>query len=150
MHASRLKLPPNDEAIAFLTKAAPLHTPEWDAWSARTRTANLAGRWLVTASLLGHGKYFGEMQVDTAGDDEFTTTVHLTSVNDGSTIVRSGRSVVYGSYAWRGRSKGSQSGELRPPTMWPATRAKSCGSRPISRQPRAAGSGASIRNSASM
>jgi quinohemoprotein amine dehydrogenase len=114
MHASRLKLSPDAEAIAFLSKAAPLHTPEWDAWSARARTANIAGRWLVTASLLGHGKYFGEMQVDAAGDDEFTTTVHLTSVNDGSTIVRSGRSVVYGSYAWRGRSKGNPSGDPAP------------------------------------
>ncbi|MGD0136635.1 MAG: hypothetical protein ABSE57_31725 [Bryobacteraceae bacterium] len=63
------------------------------------------------AHALAHGKYFGEMQVDAAGDDEFTTTVHLTSVNDGSTIVRSGRSVVYGSYAWRGRSKGNPSGD---------------------------------------
>ncbi len=109
MHLTRLKLPPNDEAIAFLAKAAPLHTPEWDAWSARKVTASVAGRWLVTASILGHGKYFGDMQVDPAGqpeDAEFTTTVHLTSVKDGSTIVRSGRIAVYGATAWRGRSKG--------------------------------------------
>ena len=72
--AARLKLAPDEEAIAFLAKAAPLHTPEWDAWSARTRTANLAGRWLVTASLRGRGKYYGEMQVDPTPDDDFTTT----------------------------------------------------------------------------
>jgi quinohemoprotein amine dehydrogenase len=106
MHTARYKLPPNEEAIAYLTKAAPLHTPEWDAWSARTGTPNLAGRWLVTASIRGRGKYYGEMQVVATPDDDYTTSVHLTSVNDGSSIVRSGRSVVYGSYAWRGRSKG--------------------------------------------
>ena len=93
-------------AATFLAKAAPLHTPEWDAWSGRTSTPNLAGRWMVTASILGHGNYFGEMQVDPTGDDEFNTRVTLTSVRDGSTIVRSGHVAVYGGYAWRGRSKG--------------------------------------------
>jgi quinohemoprotein amine dehydrogenase len=110
MHLTRLKLQPNEEAIAFFSKVAPLHTPEWDAWSAHARTPNVAGRWLVTASILGRGKYYGEMQVDPSGpaeDGEFTTTVHLTSVNDGSTLLRSGRIAVYGASAWRGRSKGS-------------------------------------------
>ena len=60
-HASNFR--PDAEAIAFLTKAAPLHTPEWDAWGARARTANIAGRWLVTATLLGHG-VFRRLQVD--------------------------------------------------------------------------------------
>lgn len=117
MHTTRLKLPPNDEAIAFLSKAAPLHTPEWDAWSAHARTPTVAGRWLVTASILGRGKYYGEMQVDPSGpaeDGECTTTVRLTSVNDGSTVVRSGRIAVYGAYAWRGRSKGSLSADSAP------------------------------------
>jgi quinohemoprotein amine dehydrogenase len=113
MHAARYKLPVSEEAIAFLAKAAPLHTPEWDAWSARTRTPNLAGRWLVTASIQGRGKYYGEMQVDATGD-EFNTSVHLTSVNDGSMIVRSGRSVLYGAYAWRGRSQGSEPASSAP------------------------------------
>ena len=114
MHAARFKLPPDEEAIAFLAKTAPLHTPEWDAWSAHTRSTNLAGRWLVTATLLGRGKFYGEMQVDPTPDDDFNTTVRLTSVDDGSTIVRTGRSVVYGSYAWRGRSKGPQSEGAAP------------------------------------
>ena len=47
------------------------------------------------------------MKIDPAGEDEFNTSVHLTSVKDGSQIVRSGRGVVYAGYAWRGRSKGS-------------------------------------------
>ena len=109
-HNARYKLPRNEAALAFLTKAAPLRTPEWTAWTARASKATLAGRWSLTASIPGHGKFYGEMQLDLAGEDEFRTTVHLTSVNDGSTIVRSGRSMVYAGYAWRGRSKGSTAG----------------------------------------
>ena len=110
MHTSRFKLPRDDEAIAFLAKAAPLHTPEWDAWTVRvrSRTQELTGRWLVTASIRGRGQYYGEMQVEPTVDGDFTTSVRLTSLNDGSSIVRSGRSVVYAGYAWRGRSKGAQ------------------------------------------
>ena len=108
-HATQHKVAPNQEVMAFLAKSAALHTPEWAAWGARAKTSSLAGRWLVTASVPGHGKYFGEMQLDATGqEDDFNTTVHLTSVNDGSNVVRSGRSVVYGGYAWRGRSKGTQ------------------------------------------
>ena len=106
-HAARYQTP-GEATAALLAKAAPLHTPEWDAWGARKLPLKLAGRWLVTASMAGHGKYYGEMQVDPAGDDEFDTRVTLTSIQDGSTIARSGRGVVYGGYAWRGRSKGTR------------------------------------------
>jgi quinohemoprotein amine dehydrogenase len=112
LHAMRFHLPPNGEAVAFLAKAAALHTPEWDAWSAHTRAPNLTGRWLLTASIPGRGKYYGEMRVQpvdsTQGDDEFNTSVLMTPVNDGSGILRAGRSVVYGTNAWRGRSKGGE------------------------------------------
>jgi len=106
-HAVRHMFQASAEAVAFLAKAAPLHTTEWDAWSARTKLPDLAGRWLVTASMPGRGKYYGEMQVDRAGDDEFATRVNLTSVTDGSKVLRTGRTAVYGGYAWRGRSTGS-------------------------------------------
>jgi quinohemoprotein amine dehydrogenase len=105
-HAARYMFPPNEDAVAFLARAAPLHTPEWDAWSARTSSLNLVGRWLVTASVPGRGKYYGEMQVDRSADDEFTSRVNLISVRDGSNTLRAGRSVVFGDYAWRGRSSG--------------------------------------------
>jgi len=113
-HATRYKAKPNDEAIAFLAKAAPLHTPEWDAWSTRTGAPSLAGRWLVSAYVPGRGKYYGEMKMDSTGDGEFNTSVHLTSVRDGSEVVRSGRGVVYAGYAWRGRSKGVESASPSP------------------------------------
>ena len=113
MERYRYKVP-NDAVVAYLAKAAPLHTPEWDARNARTRASSLTGRWLVTALLQGHGEYYGEMQVDPAGDDEFTTRATLMSVRDGSTIQRSGRSAVYGGYAWRGRSKGGDTPGTAP------------------------------------
>jgi quinohemoprotein amine dehydrogenase len=121
-HAARYKLPANDEAIAFLAKAAPLQTPEWEAWSARTRTPNLTGRWLVTASLRGHGKYYGEMEVKPSADDDFTTSVHLTSLDDGSRFVRTGRSVTYAGYAWRGRSKGPEIAPSAPDDLFSEAR----------------------------
>ena len=72
------------------------------------RTSNLAGRWLVAAYMPGRGGYYGEMQMERAGEDEYNTRVSLTSVRDGSRIIRSGRSAVYGASAWRGRSKGNE------------------------------------------
>jgi quinohemoprotein amine dehydrogenase len=106
-HAARYKFSSNEEAIALLARLAPLHSPEWEAWIARTSSPDIAGRWLASASMPGHGEYYGEMQVDRTGDDEFTTRLNLISVRDGSKILRTGRSVVFGGYAWRGRSSGS-------------------------------------------
>jgi quinohemoprotein amine dehydrogenase len=110
-HAERYKISAAREAaaVAFLAQAAPLHTPEWDAWIARTQTSNLAGRWLVAAYLPGRGNYYGEMQIDKTGDDEYNTRVNLKSVTDGSSILRSGSSALFGGYAWRGRSRGNKS-----------------------------------------
>ena len=109
-HAARYKIAParKEAAVAFLAHAAPLHTPEWDAWSARAQTANLAGRWLVAAYLPGHGNYYGEMQVETAGGGDYNMRVSLKSAIDGSTIFRSGNSAVFAGYAWRGRSRGNK------------------------------------------
>ena len=119
---------PVDEALAFLSKAAGLQTPEWAAWRARMRAPKLAGRWVVSAHLPGRGKFYGEMDVEpkSGTDDEFTTRVKLIAVKDGSMITRTGHSLVYAGYAWRGRSKGTPpantapddpSGEMRE-VMW--------------------------------
>jgi quinohemoprotein amine dehydrogenase len=106
-HVAQYKLAPNPAAVDFLSKAAPLETPEWTAWSALARKPDLTGRWLVTAHMQGHGKFCGElnMQPANAGGD-FVTFVKLKSVTDGSSFMRAGRNVVYGGYEWRGRSKG--------------------------------------------
>lgn len=108
VHATRYMTNANDEAIAFLSKAAPLHTAEWSAWSTGMRTPDLTGRWLVSASVPGRGHYYGEMEVQPGGGEgDFRTRVKLRSVKDGSIVVRSGLGVVYTGYAWRGRSQGT-------------------------------------------
>jgi quinohemoprotein amine dehydrogenase len=107
---------PVDEALAYLSKTAPLWTPEWSAWRARMRAPKLAGHWIVTAHVAGKGRFCGEMEVEAVKgtDDEFTTRVKLTSVKDGSTITRTGHSLVYAGYAWRGRSKGTPPANALP------------------------------------
>jgi quinohemoprotein amine dehydrogenase len=107
---------PVDEALTFLGKTAPLKTPEWAAWGARMRAPKLAGQWIVSAYIPGRGKFYGDLEVEPSKgtDDEFTTRVKLTSVKDGSTITRTGHSLVYAGYAWRGRSKGTPPANAAP------------------------------------
>lgn len=106
-HAARYHIRSTSEAVTFLAKAAPLHTPAWSAWASRKISQGLEGRWLVAASVPGRGNFYGEMQIQKDGDDEYNTRVTLKSARDGSQILRSGRAVAYGGYAWRGRSKGN-------------------------------------------
>jgi len=108
-HGNRYHIPSTAEAVEYLSKAAPLQSPAWDAWNARTGAQSLSGRWLVTASMPGDGTYSGEMQIDRDGDDEYNTRATLTSIRDGTRILRTGRTIVFGGSAWRGRSKGSGS-----------------------------------------
>jgi quinohemoprotein amine dehydrogenase len=106
---------PLDAALEFLGPNAALHTPEWAAWRARMSTPKLAGRWLVSATIPGHGKYFGDMVVEPgAAEDEFKTRVKLRSVKDGSTLTRTGQGLIYAGYAWRGRSKGAATAAAAP------------------------------------
>jgi quinohemoprotein amine dehydrogenase len=109
---------PIDYAVDFLSKSAPLHTPEWAAWRTRMRAPKMAGRWVVSATIPGRGKYYGEMVVEPgAAADEFTTRITLQSLNDGSTLTRAGHSVVYGGYSWRGRSAALTSGGAAPDAL---------------------------------
>lgn len=98
---------PGEAALDFLSKSATLHTPEWAEWRARLRAPRLAGRWLVSATVPGYGKYVGEMMIEPGpADDEFKTSVTLKSVKTGNVVKRSGTALVYAGYSWRGRSKG--------------------------------------------
>jgi quinohemoprotein amine dehydrogenase len=114
-HSARYRFKPDQEAIAHLAKVAPFSTREWASWSARADAPAATGRWLLTAHIQGRGKFHGEMDVEaTSGGDEFLTRVRLHSVNDGSVVVRNGRSVVYGGTAWRGRSQGTSVASAAP------------------------------------
>ena len=109
-HAARQKFPASEESVnrisTVLSQIAPLSTPEWESWRNRD-SSDLAGRWLVTAALPGWGKYWGEMQVERTPSGDFTTRTILTSITDGAVLVRTGRGIFYGDYAWRGRSSGA-------------------------------------------
>ena len=97
---------PVDVAVEALAKDLPLNTPEWAAWRARMRAPKLTGRWIVSGYQAGRGKVIGEMNVEPgAAEDEFTTNVKLTYLKDGSTVTRTGKSLVYSGYTWRGRTR---------------------------------------------
>jgi quinohemoprotein amine dehydrogenase len=97
---------PVDETIDFLGLHYGLHSPEWANWRARMRPARLAGRWVLSVWLPGKGRFTGEMVIEAgAGENEFKTTTTLKSVKNGSVITRTGSSLVYSGYSWRGRSQ---------------------------------------------
>jgi quinohemoprotein amine dehydrogenase len=97
-----------DTTLDFLGKNYGLHSPEWAAWKARMRPPRITGKWMVSAHILGKGKYYGDLTIAPGPkEDEFTTQVKLYSLNGGPAITRTGTGLVYTGYSWRGRSKGS-------------------------------------------
>ncbi|WP_245842084.1 MULTISPECIES: quinohemoprotein amine dehydrogenase subunit alpha [Sphingomonas] len=94
-------------ALDYMQKTAPLHTLEWGSWRPRIRAPYLAGTWLVSTHLPGRGDYVGELTIrpgKAAG--EFVTATALRSLATGQALTRQGTGLVYGGYAWRGRSAG--------------------------------------------
>ncbi|WP_088182564.1 quinohemoprotein amine dehydrogenase subunit alpha [Sphingobium sp. Z007] len=115
------KLTRGDYALTYMPKVAPLHTPEWAAWSARQRNPRLAGEWLVVASVPGKGRYVGELSIAAGRQaDEFTTRATLRSLTDGDTVNRTGTGIVYAGYSWRGSSTGA--GAAKPDDLTSAAR----------------------------
>ncbi len=92
-HSSRARRSePGQAAIDYLSVSAALHTPEWSAWSARMRAPKIAGKWLVSANILGHGKFYGDITIEPgAAEDEFKTTTTLHSVKKDNTVVQADR-----------------------------------------------------------
>ncbi len=98
---------PMDQAIAHLSRAFPLRTPEWAAWSATMRPPPLTGTWMLTGDAPGggRGEFFGRLTISRGGsEDEFTTVATYRYARGGSPVTRQGRAVVYTGYQWRGRS----------------------------------------------
>jgi quinohemoprotein amine dehydrogenase len=98
---------PMDKAIAHLSTAFPLITPEWSAWAATMRPPRLQGTWALTGEELGKGPVFGQVTVTPqSGKDtgDFTTETTLTYARTGKTITRRGRAIVYAGFEWRGKS----------------------------------------------
>src|SRR6185436_5884137 len=96
---------PMDAAIAHLARVFPLRTPEWAAWSATMRPPHLEGTWLMTGTEPGRGAFYGRMTVTKGpADGEFVTQASYRYAETGQTVRRSGKSVVFTGYQWRGRS----------------------------------------------
>jgi quinohemoprotein amine dehydrogenase len=99
---------PMDKAIAHLTTAFPLTTPEWSAWSATMRAPRLQGKWALSAYELGKGAVYGQVTVTPVGDadaGDFTTETTFTYARSGKTVTRRGRAIVYTGFQWRGKSE---------------------------------------------
>jgi len=103
------KLPPVDVALAYIEKAAPLHTAAWSNWESSMSAPKLTGRWLVWGHQVGKGKFVGEMTITPgASNDLFTTKTKLHFVDDPAKVVTAeGASIVYTGFQWRGRSTAS-------------------------------------------
>jgi quinohemoprotein amine dehydrogenase len=97
---------PMDKAIAHLTSAFPLTTPEWSAWAATMRPPRLDGTWALTGYETGKGPVFGVVKIARQGDTgDFTTETSFTYGHSGNTVSRRGRSIVYTGFQWRGKSE---------------------------------------------
>src|SRR3984885_5583307 len=95
---------PAEQALEYIAKSSPLHSTEWAEWQASMQAPKLAGRWLISGSEPGKGRFFGEMTIEpSAAGHSFTTNTKLTCVS-GSPMAASGKALVYTGYAWRGRS----------------------------------------------
>ncbi len=97
---------PMETAAAHLARTFPLRTPEWTAWSATMRAAPIEGTWLLTGSELGKGNFYGRMTITKVANapDEFTTKATYRYARDGRVVTRTGKSIVYTGFQWRGRS----------------------------------------------
>lgn len=97
---------PMDVAINHLVRAFPLRTPEWTAWTASMRAPNIDGAWFVSGYEAGKGAFFGRTVITKLvnTNDEFTTRTTYRYVRDGKTVTRTGKSIVYTGFQWRGRS----------------------------------------------
>jgi quinohemoprotein amine dehydrogenase len=96
---------PMDIAIAHLARTFPLRTPEWAAWSATMRPPHLEGAWSLSGNEPGRGAFYGRMTIARgATDGEFVTQATYRYADGGKVVQRTGKSIVYTGYQWRGRS----------------------------------------------
>ncbi len=97
---------PVEKAIDHLSRAFPLKTPEWTAWSATMRPARLDGTWALSGWDAGKGAIYGRVTItaNPSKPDEFTTAITYRVARTGETITRSGRVNIYTGFQWRGRS----------------------------------------------
>ena len=106
---------PIDKAIEHLSSAFPLTTAEWTAWSTNLRPTRLSGTWALTGSERGKGPVFGTVTLTGVQDasDEYQAEISYVYARTGQSVTRSGRSLVYTGFQWRGRSETEDGQVLR-------------------------------------
>jgi quinohemoprotein amine dehydrogenase len=97
---------PFEKTLDHLSKTFPLKTPEWTAWSANMRPARLDGTWALSGWEAGKGAIYGRVTItaNPSSPEEFTTMATYRVARTGETITRTGRSIVYTGFQWRGAS----------------------------------------------
>jgi len=112
-------------ALEYLNKNNGLHSAAWSKWRAALEDPNLKGRWVLTASAPGKGKYYGTMIIS-PGDvpDLFKSEAALVGVADRSKTSFLGRAIVYTGYEWRGSSDAAGIGTVRQVMMISADQSK--------------------------
>ncbi|MBW3533935.1 MAG: quinohemoprotein amine dehydrogenase subunit alpha [Gemmatimonadetes bacterium] len=112
---------PVEKAVAHFTEVFPLETAAWSAWSANVRPPRLEGAWALRGHDRARGPFYDSLDVRPVpgAEGEFTTEARYVFPEDGGSVTRDGRAVVYTGYQWRGRSTaGSDPGnELREVMM---------------------------------
>ncbi|MCC7044904.1 MAG: quinohemoprotein amine dehydrogenase subunit alpha [Acidobacteria bacterium] len=97
---------PMDLATDHLSKAFPLMSTEWSAWSAARAPMRLTGKWALSGHQTGLGPVFGEVTIEPqpGAADGFITKTTFTYAKTGQTVTRTGRGIVYAGFQWRGRA----------------------------------------------
>ncbi len=107
---------PVEKAVDHLSRAFPLKTPAWSAWSATMRPARLEGRWAISGTEIGKGPVYGYVELEAgATPDEFSSTTTLLYARTGERVSRTGQAIIYTGFQWRGRSSvaGDDNSDLR-------------------------------------
>ena len=97
---------PSEKAIDHLSQAFPFQTPEWASWAATKRSPRLEGTWALSGHELSKGPVYGRVVVTAVPNapDEFTTETTFTYARTGEQVRRTGRTIIYTGFQWRGRA----------------------------------------------
>jgi quinohemoprotein amine dehydrogenase len=99
-----------DKVLGELAKKAPLFTDSWKEWQVQKREVPVAGTWVVVGHEMGRGAVQGEVVITKNGENSFQTqwTLRYLGVDPApypvASVTRTGKSVLYAGYSWRGRS----------------------------------------------
>jgi quinohemoprotein amine dehydrogenase len=97
---------PSEKAVDYLAQTYPFQTPEWASWVATKRSPRIDGTWALSGYEVGKGPVYGRVVIAAVPNapDEFTTEATFTYARSGEQVKRTGRTMIYTGFQWRGRS----------------------------------------------